>query len=246
MFSGTIEVAVPGAYAGASPSNQLRSAFEDAVISGTRTVYVEANGGSDSNTGTSPSTAYATIQHAVNVARPGDRILVGAGTYGYLSIYGYRGDPTQWLSIESISDSVAPIIDVANDSGDDGVDIQQSSYVGLYGFEVEGLQTSTNTNPSGVAVFRGSDHIYVWDNNIHDFPGGGVNCFYTPAVVYNGQSLPAGGWDLVNVSFNRIHETSKYKSSEIYGTPVDPKLKAEYQEYLKKKLDELHAKEGSK
>ncbi len=217
MFSGTIEVAVPGAYAGASPSNQLRSAFEDAVISGTRTVYVEANGGSDSNAGTSPSTAFATIQHAVNVARPGDRILVGAGTYGYLSIYGYRGDPTQWLSIESISDSVAPIIDVANDSGDDGVDIQQSSYVGLYGFEVEGLQTSTNTNPSGVAVFRGSDHIYVWDNNIHDFPGGGVNCFYTPAVVYNGQSLPAGGWDLVNISFNRIHETSKYSPNNTSG-----------------------------
>jgi regulator of RNase E activity RraA len=43
-----------------------------------------------------------------------------------------------------------------------------------------------------------------------------------------------------------VHETSKYKSSEIYGTPVDPKLKAEYQEYLKKKLEELHAKEGSK
>jgi regulator of RNase E activity RraA len=43
-----------------------------------------------------------------------------------------------------------------------------------------------------------------------------------------------------------VHETSKYKSSEIYGTPVDPKLKAEYQAYLKKKLEELHAKEGSK
>jgi regulator of RNase E activity RraA len=43
-----------------------------------------------------------------------------------------------------------------------------------------------------------------------------------------------------------LHETSKYKSSEIYGSPRDPKLKAEYQEYLKKKLEELHAKEGSK
>lgn len=32
----------------------------------------------------------------------------------------------------------------------------------------------------------------------------------------------------------------KYKSSEIYGSPSDPKLKAEYQEYLKQKLDELH------
>ncbi len=41
-----------------------------------------------------------------------------------------------------------------------------------------------------------------------------------------------------------LHETSKYKSSEIYGSPRDPKVKAEYQEYLKKKLAELHAKEG--
>ncbi len=31
----------------------------------------------------------------------------------------------------------------------------------------------------------------------------------------------------------------KYKSSEIYSSPTDPKLKAEYQEYLKKRLAEL-------
>ncbi|MDQ1471784.1 MAG: hypothetical protein QOJ99_3264 [Bryobacterales bacterium] len=41
-----------------------------------------------------------------------------------------------------------------------------------------------------------------------------------------------------------LHETSKYKSSDIYGSPRDPKLKAEYQEFLKRKLDELHAKEA--
>jgi len=43
-----------------------------------------------------------------------------------------------------------------------------------------------------------------------------------------------------------LHETGKYKSSDIYGSPRDPKLRAEYQEYLKKKLEELHAKEGGK
>src|SRR6266853_654350 len=32
----------------------------------------------------------------------------------------------------------------------------------------------------------------------------------------------------------------KYKSSEIYGSPSDPKLQQEYQEYLKKRLDEIH------
>lgn len=38
----------------------------------------------------------------------------------------------------------------------------------------------------------------------------------------------------------------KYKSSEIYGSPTDPKLKEEYQEYLKKRLDEIHKERGSK
>ena len=33
----------------------------------------------------------------------------------------------------------------------------------------------------------------------------------------------------------------KYKSSEIYGSPRDPALKQEYQEYLKKRLEEIKA-----
>ena len=42
------------------------------------------------------------------------------------------------------------------------------------------------------------------------------------------------------------NETSKYKSTDIYGSPRDPKLKAEYADYLKKKLDELHATRDKK
>lgn len=38
----------------------------------------------------------------------------------------------------------------------------------------------------------------------------------------------------------------KYKSSEIYGSPSDPKLKQEYEEYLKKRLDEIHKERASK
>jgi regulator of RNase E activity RraA len=40
-------------------------------------------------------------------------------------------------------------------------------------------------------------------------------------------------------------DEGKYKSSEIYGSPSDPKLKQEYQEYLKRRLDEIH-KQNSK
>ena len=36
--------------------------------------------------------------------------------------------------------------------------------------------------------------------------------------------------------------TGKYKSSEIYGSPRDPKLQQEYREYLKKRLAEIRKK----
>jgi 4-hydroxy-4-methyl-2-oxoglutarate aldolase len=38
----------------------------------------------------------------------------------------------------------------------------------------------------------------------------------------------------------------KYKSSEIYGSPSDPTLQQEYQEYLKRRLEEIHKQRGSK
>jgi 4-hydroxy-4-methyl-2-oxoglutarate aldolase len=38
----------------------------------------------------------------------------------------------------------------------------------------------------------------------------------------------------------------KYKSSEIYGSPSDPKLKQEYQEYLKRRLEEIRKQRSSK
>ena len=38
----------------------------------------------------------------------------------------------------------------------------------------------------------------------------------------------------------------KYKSSEIYGSPRDPKLKQEYADYLKKRLDEIHQERAQK
>jgi 4-hydroxy-4-methyl-2-oxoglutarate aldolase len=37
-------------------------------------------------------------------------------------------------------------------------------------------------------------------------------------------------------------DEGRYKSSEIYGTPKDPELKKEYEEYLKKKLEEIRKK----
>ena len=40
-----------------------------------------------------------------------------------------------------------------------------------------------------------------------------------------------------------MFDTGKYKSSEIYSSPSDPALRTQYQEYLKKRLDEIRAKQ---
>jgi hypothetical protein len=37
-------------------------------------------------------------------------------------------------------------------------------------------------------------------------------------------------------------DEGKYKSSDIYGSPKDPALKKEYDEYLKKRLAEIRKK----
>jgi len=41
-------------------------------------------------------------------------------------------------------------------------------------------------------------------------------------------------------------DEGRYKSSEIYGSPSDPKLKQEYEEYLKRRLDEIHKQRNAK
>jgi 4-hydroxy-4-methyl-2-oxoglutarate aldolase len=41
-------------------------------------------------------------------------------------------------------------------------------------------------------------------------------------------------------------DEGKYKSSEIYGSPSDPKLLQEYKDYLKKRLDEIRKQRSSK
>jgi 4-hydroxy-4-methyl-2-oxoglutarate aldolase len=41
-------------------------------------------------------------------------------------------------------------------------------------------------------------------------------------------------------------DEGKYKSSEIYSTPKDPKLLQEYQEYLKKRLEEINKQRSQK
>jgi hypothetical protein len=194
----------------------LRPAYRHIVQSGKRTRYVSGSG-SDSSAGTSDA-PFATIQHALDTALPGDRILVRDGTYGYTQLYGFTGSEYAWLSVEA-EPGQHPIIDVSNatHASGDGIDIQLSSYVGFFGFEIKASQTQSNSDASAIGVFRRSHHIVNWAHNLHDFPGGGVNHFYIKAGSSGGYPLPEGGWDIVDASFNTIHACCKYSEYNTSG-----------------------------
>lgn len=206
--------------AGVLPNREaLRPAYRDIVRSGKRTLYVAA-GGSDAAAGTT-SAPYATIQHALDTCTPGDRILVRNGTYGYSQIYGVTANANNWISVEA-DVGHTPIIDVtgATHASGDGIDIQLSSYIGFFGLEIRASQIQANSDASAIGVFRSSHHIVNWAHDIHDFPGGGVNHFFIGPDA--GNNLPAGGWDIVDASYNTIHaccKNSQYNTSGIsfYG-----------------------------
>lgn len=214
-----------------------RALFRQYYPSGLRTVYV-APAGDDGADGLVPERPKATIQNAIDSAQPGDRVLVASGTWGHTQFYGKNGRSDAWITVEAAPGSSC-VIDVSDSpapwdplSSTDGLDVQLSSYVGVYGFEIRGSQTSRDTNPSGVAVFRRSHHVAIWGCHIHDFPGGGVNCFYVSDTPWGSQTLPGGGWDAVDVFFNRIHATSRYSplntsgisfygAQDLTGTTID-------------------------
>lgn len=182
----------------------LLAAYHQLILSGRRTIHVKGVTGNDCNDGSS-SRPFATISRAIKTALPGDRILVYNGVYSYVSVYGFTGNAEAWLSIEAASGHT-PVIDVANaaHATGNGLDVQKSSFVGTFGFEIRASQCQHNSDSSGVGTFQNSHHIVHWAHHVHDFPGGGINHFYYE-----------GGWDLVDVSYNLIHDCCKYS---VYNT----------------------------
>lgn len=197
---------VPSA-SGRSPSTaQLRAWFRSMVVCGRRTLHVSGHG-NDTRSGAADA-PLRQISTAVRRARPGDLILVDNGTYGYTEVRDFRGGQSAWLGIMTKNDDVRAVINVPPPT-DNFVNVVSSHYVGLYGFEIRGDQANPNTNGSGISVYGNSHHIALWNNRVHDFPGGGINCFDVD-----------GSHDLIDISFNTVHATSRYSPNNTSGISI--------------------------
>lgn len=184
----------------------LRNLFLEVTPTGTRKVYVSTTG-SDANDG-SEASPFLSINQALASAQPGDMILVSSGTYGYTQAANKTATRYEWISILPVDENADVKVTVSGTT-DNFFNIISSCYIGIFGLEVYSTQENANTNGSGISIYGNSHHIRVWNCHIHDFPGGGINCFDV-----------GGSHDMLDLSFNTIHGTSKYSSSNTSGISI--------------------------
>lgn len=109
-----------------------------------------ASGAADSNSGTEQN-PFKTIQHAADMAKPGDTVFVMAGHYDERVKVRTSGAEDQPITLRAMPRRSAVV---------GGFDLQ-ASYIRVEGFEI------TAAKPA-VAVQLGGSHCEVLDNYIHD------------------------------------------------------------------------------
>ena len=134
-----------------------------------------------------------------------------SGLYEPIDLAGVTNRSSAWLAIMTVDDSVSARCVAAER---DAIAINGSSYVGVYGLEVSGNHSSRNVDASGISIYGNSHHVVVWKNHVHDFPGGGINCFDVD------DQWGHGSHDMLDISFNTVHGTSRYSPSATSGISI--------------------------
>ncbi|MCY3867280.1 MAG: hypothetical protein OXG68_17735 [Chloroflexi bacterium] len=121
--------------------------------------YFVSPDGDNDNSGASPSLAFRSIQHALQLAQPGDTIHLAPGHY-YQDVYTVRdGEPGKPITIVGTSNAVVHgltsnrIFQVHHD------------YISLIGFTIDGLRR--NAQPNRMGAFR-EKLLYVIGYDVRD------------------------------------------------------------------------------
>lgn len=147
--------------------------------------YVAPNG-SDAGDG-SAHHPWATIQHAANLVRPGDVVMVRDGTYNETVAITHGGlpeHPVKFAAEHRWRARIEPLSTVGNSNY--SIYFSHADYVTVEGFEITGTPTT-----SAAIKFDSGTHNSVIGNNIHDVGVSMVSC-------------TGGGAILIADSFNRI------------------------------------------
>jgi hypothetical protein len=189
------------------------------------TVYYVSSTGRDSNDGLAASSAFRTIQKAVDLVDPGDSVLILPGIYtatgrgSDVVTITRSGTPDNWITLRNYP-GTRPVI--FNEASWQGINILGASYIVIEGLEVRGngpaisraLASSADrkdpaTNGNCIMAHKSSTgnphHLVIRNNIVSGCPGGGIGTNYA---------------DYVTISDNVVHDTSWWSKWGTSGISV--------------------------
>lgn len=140
------------------------------------TTYYVATSGSDSGNGSS-SSPWKTISKAMKAnLKPGDEVVVKAGTYHEMVRISASGNENNYITVRSEKPGAAKIVT----SKDYGVHVQ-GDYVKLDGFDISGAKVS------GVTAHM-VHHVKISNNVVHDNTEHGISASRSDFITIEGNT----------------------------------------------------------
>lgn len=152
------------AVSGMASTRQAQKTGATATASSSATLYV-ATTGSDSNSGTADA-PFATIQHALDVAVPGDVISIASGTYHesiYSTVDGTAADPITLMAAVQWGAKIVPPTSNARGFGLE----TRGDYIVIDGLEVDGSTDPTSGSRWTVGIGVSGKGSIVQNCHVH-------------------------------------------------------------------------------
>ena len=175
-------------------------------------------------------------QVAIDMLQPGDVLVV--------DLFGKKVDGT------IVGDNLFYYVMKATHSGGLVVDGSIRDLDGIAKIDMPAYFRSVDPTPIGNVMLTGIN-IPIRVGNVTVMPGDLVvgdreGVYFIPPQFVKEVLDHADEVHIHDEWTRKKFDEGKYKSSEIYSSPKDPKLQQEYREYLKKRLNEIHKQENSK
>ncbi len=179
--------------------------------------------------------SHLTNQTAIDMLQPGDVLVV--------DLFGKKVDGT------IVGDNLFYYVMKATNGGGLVVDGSIRDLDGLAKIDMPAYFRSADPTPIGNVMLTGIN-VPVRIGGVTVMPGDLVvgdreGVYFIPPQFVKEVLDHADETHIHDEWTKKKFDEGKYKSSEIYGSPSDPKLKEEYREYLKKRLDEFHKQQQS-
>jgi regulator of RNase E activity RraA len=175
-----------------------------------------------------------TNQAAIDMLQPGDVLVV--------DLFGKKVDGT------IVGDNLFYYVMKATKGGGLVVDGSIRDLDGLAEIDMPGYFRSADPTPIGNVMLTGIN-VPVRIGGVTVMPGDLVvgdreGVYFIPPQFVKEVLDRADEIHVHDEWTKKKFDEGKYKSSEIYGSPKDPKLQEEYREYLKRRLEEIRKQRG--